>query len=281
MLIFALPNEEFLGMRKRHLIIYIMLFLACAPAAAQTDLQPRQNATAGQEDFFDPMRKEETPAYKFGMEYRLEAGYVQNNHRTENKTYEDLFMHGLRAGCTFDFLLPLRFSLQTGLFYTFTCGQTVQNWSPMDIEDYATPDPATGKAHSGSITHRLYEHQLTVPLRVYYNIKLWKLLNLFFYTGPQLHVGLALRDDLQADLSDKTKAWMDGIGQVYTPYDRYQEKELWRPCVQWGLGGGLEWDRYRLQAGYDFGLNNMVRHKITQNQQMWEWHWYVSACYRF
>ena len=189
-------------------------------------------------------------------------------------------MHGFRAGVTFDFMLPLRFSLQTGVLNTFTYGSTYQHWMPMKWEDYTTPDPATGKAHSGDIKHRLYEYQLSVPVRMYYNVRLWKKLNMFFYTGPQLQIGVLLKDDMAADVSEQTKQWMRSVGQQYEPYDRYKEKELDRLCVQWGLGGGFEWDRYRLQAGYDFGLNNMMRNKLVADQQMQEWHWFVSFCYK-
>ena len=48
-----------------------------------------------------------------------------------------------------------------------------------------------------------------------------------------------------------------------------------------GLGGGLEWDCYRLQSGYDFGLNNLVKHPQAKGQYMSEWGWFVSFCYRF
>ena len=264
--------------KMKRLFVIILPIIICSVCVRAQDLKPNGLQTE-QEAFFDPMKKD-VDKYRFRMEYRLEAGYVQNNHRTENKTYGDLFMHGFRAGATFDFMLPYRFSMQTGLLYTFTYGSTDQYWAVVNMEDYAMPDPKTGQAHKGDIHHRLYEHQLTVPLRVYYNIQLWKKLNMFFYTGPQLHIGVALKDDMQADISDLTKKWFNSVGQPYQPYDRYKDRELYRACVQWGLGGGFEWDRYRLQAGYDFGLNNMVRNKITADRQMWEWHWFVSFCYR-
>jgi hypothetical protein len=57
--------------------------------------------------------------------------------------------------------------------------------------------------------------------------------------------------------------------------------ELIRANIQWGLGGGLEWDCYRLQSGYDFGLNNLVKHSQVKGQYMSEWGWFVSFCYRF
>jgi hypothetical protein len=57
--------------------------------------------------------------------------------------------------------------------------------------------------------------------------------------------------------------------------------ELIRANIQWGLGGGLEWDCYRLQSGYDFGLNNLVKHPQTAGQYMSEWGWFISFSYRF
>ena len=57
--------------------------------------------------------------------------------------------------------------------------------------------------------------------------------------------------------------------------------DLVRANIQWSIGGGFEWDRYRLQSGYNFGLNNLVRHPQTQGQYMSEWGWFVSFCYKF
>ena len=57
-------------------------------------------------------------------------------------------------------------------------------------------------------------------------------------------------------------------------------KEVYRTNIQFGLGGGLEWDRYRLQAGYDFGLNNLQRTSIVPNQKLQEWGWMLTFAYK-
>ena len=101
---------------------------------------------------------------------------------------------------------------------------------------------------------------------------------MFFYGGPQLHIGLAENDYMETHLSDKNKEWMQAEGIHVEPYDRMQE-ELIRANIQLGVGGGFEWDRYRLQAGYDFGLNNQVR--LSNDRHMWKWGWYTSFSYRF
>ena len=239
-------------------------------------------SASSDESFFDPdaLRKKDTTKYLFSAAYRVETGYQQTQHRTENLSYEDMYLHGGRLGVTVDLMLPMRFSIQTGLHYSLVYGTTVQKWGPINIEDYSKPDSKTGLAHSGDITHRVFEHTVTVPVHTYYKIHLWRELNMVFYTGPQLQVGLSMRDEMDADISDAAKKWMKTIGQPYQPYDRYAEKELMRCGVQWSIGGGIEWDKIRLKAGYDFGLNNLVNNKKVANQQMWEWGWQVGLSFQ-
>ena len=91
-----------------------------------------------------------------------------------------------------------------------------------------------------------------------------------------MRVGLAELDFIRDHLSDPTRDWLIQEGVVISNHNRYPE--LYRSHVSFGLGGGLEWDRYRLVAGYDFGLNNMLR--STDRYKMHEWGWYVSFAYK-
>lgn len=220
--------------------------------------------------FFDPTKKQEQEVYQFGMDNRLEVGYVQHQQRARDISFSDLYLHGVRLGWTIDFRLPLHFSIQTGLIYTLLYGKGEQHWRSQDAQT----------VQKEYITHHVMEHNLTIPVRAYYTIPLWRELNLFFYAGPQLHIGLAEPDYLKTHLSDGTKTWLEKQGVQTSPYDRYND-ELIRANIQFGLGGGLEWAQYRLQSGYDFGLNNMIHHKQLSNQYMAEWGWFVSFCYKF
>ena len=221
--------------------------------------------------FFDPSQKQEkVEPYQFGVEYRIEAGYVQHWQKARDISFPDMYLHGVRLGSTFTFKLPMRFGLQTGLLYTLVYGRNEQHWRSQDALSVQTE----------YVKHRVLEHNFTIPVRAYYTIPLWKQLNLFFYTGPQLHIGLAENDYMDVHLSDGAKTWLNGQGIKTEPYDRMAD-ELIRANIQWGLGGGFEWDCYRLQSGYDFGLNNLVKHKLTKTQYMSEWGWFVSFSYRF
>jgi hypothetical protein len=69
--------------------------------------------------FFDPTRKQEKKeAYVFRTEYRLEAGYVQHWQRAHDISFTDMYLHGVRLGATFTFILPKQFSMQTNQIFT-------------------------------------------------------------------------------------------------------------------------------------------------------------------
>ena len=251
-------------MRKK--LWYIGILLVTATMGVRADDVRKPDMQIADNSFFDPTRKEKTEEkYQFGVEYRIEAGYVQHQQRTLGLSYPDLYLHGARVGATFTFKLPLHFSLQTGALYTVLYGRQQQHWRSIDA-------PSVQVEY---VQHRVVEHNLTIPVRAYYTIPLWKQLNLFFYGGPQLHIGLAETDYIENHLSAGTEAWLNAQGLHTTPYDRMAE-EVWRPNIQMGVGGGLEWDKYRLQSGYDFGLNNLVRKQVVKDQHMWEWGWYVA-----
>lgn len=254
---------------KRTLLILPFL---CATLVmyAQTnmpDLQTADNA------FFDPthMDKQEKESYHFAVNYRLEIGYVQNNQRTPNLSFPNMFLHGVRVGGTFDFILPAHFSLQTGLLFNVAYGTNEQHSRSMDaassMEEYQQ--------------HRVLEWTAIVPIHCYYTIPLWKQLNLFFFTGLDMSIGLIEHDFIHNNLSPRVQEeWIEKNGYHLDEYDRYTANELHRFNAQWVLGGGFEWDKYRLQAGYDFGLNNLVKSPILSEQKMNEWSWFVAFAIR-
>lgn len=250
---------------------YIVLFLTLGVCSLWADDPQKPGYQIADNSFFDPTKKvNKEQEYTFSVDYRIEAGYVQHQQRTRGLNYPDMYLHGARIGATFTFNLPIHFSLQTGALYTLLYGRNEQHWRSMDA-------PSVQEEY---IRHRVLAHNLTIPVRVFYTIPLWKQLNLFFYTGPQLQIGLSQYDYMDKHLSAKAETWLQSINVPTEPYDRMAD-ELIRANIQYGVGGGLEWDRYRLQAGYDFGLNNLVRHKVVENQHMWEWGWYVSFSYKF
>lgn len=273
---------------QRFLLILTIAVLALPVWAQNSSEKP----TAGegeinrQQEFFDPTRKQEKKKeiYAFSIDYRVEAGYVQNQQRSLNENWSNPFLHGIKLGTTIDFNLPLHFSIQTGLALNITYGQVEQHWRSMNAET----------VQNEYLRHGINQYYLEVPVRAFYTQKLWKDLNLFFYAGPKVEVGLVQMDFVHDHLSDATRTWLQENGIAITTHNRYQgftytdkdgndqqqARELNRTNIQMGLGGGLEWDGYRLVAGYDFGLNNLVNNKVTSDSHVWEWGWYVSFAYR-
>lgn len=250
---------------------YIVLFVCLCAGALWADDRIKPAMQIEDNTFFDPSKKEEAQEpYSFSVDYRLEVGFLQNWQRVRKVEFPDMYLNGVRLGATFTFNLPLHFGLQTGVLYTLVYGSNEQHWRSMDAPSVQTE----------YIRHRVLEHSFAVPVRMYYTIPLWKQLNLLFYTGPQLYIGAAENDYMETHLSEGTKNWLDGQGIPTEAYDR-MTNDLIRANIQWGLGAGLEWDRYRLQGGYDFGLNNLVKHKQTKDQHMAEWGWFVSFSYKF
>lgn len=253
---------------KRIFVVIILFSIIGASCYAQSsknsqgiktpDLQTTEGA------FFDPTRRvKEKPVYKFGVEWRLELGYVQNNQRTRNETFPNTYLHGGRVGVAIDFLLPYHFSLQTGVHYSLAAGRTTQHWGIADTI-----------VQTEYQRHDIVQHNIIIPLRAYYTQKLVKDFRMLFYAGPQLQIGLAQKDKITNHLDELTLQNLQAYGIRTESYDR--EKEILYRCnIQLGVGGGFEYDRYRLTAGYDFGLNNLVKHKRISSQQMWEWSWFV------
>lgn len=251
--------------------IFLVVMLACVSATCVlADDVRKPDLLIADNSFFDPTRKQKVEEpYHFHVEYRIEAGFVQGWQHSKNLSFPDMYLNGARVGATFTFVLPLHFGLETGLLYTILTGDYQQHFRSQSEENTQVE----------VIRHNVLSHRLTIPLRCFYTVPLWRKLNLFFYTGPQLYIGLVEKDHIETDLSDATREWVIAQNIPVESYDRMSD-ELLRASIQWGLGGGIEWDRYRLEAGYDFGLNNLVRHPRTPGQHMWEWGWNISVSFR-
>lgn len=278
-------------------ILHVLALSAAAfisvPLCAQRVSEPAENAKkAGdgeinrQQDFFDPTRKQEKEetVYVFSCDWRVEAGYVQNQQRSANSTHLNPFTHGAKIGFTADLNLPLHFSLQTGAAFCATYGRIDQHWRSLSQETQQTE----------YIRHGINQYYLDIPLRVTYTQTLWRELRLIFYAGPKMQLGLFEMDWQTLHLSDPAQKWLSEQGVAVSSHDRYQgfsytdkdgntqrnPRELRRCNIQFGLGGAFEWDRYRLTSGYDFGLNNLLYDKPVKKSHMWQWGWFVSFAYR-
>lgn len=246
-------------------LMLILCSLCTIPFFAQEAPTNTPDLQVAHQEFFDPTRKEKID-YQFSTTWRLQAGYIQDNQKQDTSS---LYFHGMRLGATVDFNLPYNFSVQTGLLASLAYAQDNQHWALTDDES----------AQINILQHNILQFQLIVPARAYYNITLWKQLRMFFYAGPQLQVGLVSHDFMRNQMAPSTTQWLEEQGILLTDHDRYAQKQLYRTNIQFGLGGGLEWDRYRLQAGYDFGLNNIDRQRLLPERKINVWGWNLIFSY--
>lgn len=252
---------------KRIAVVVSCMLLGCMVSVAQ---EAKADFLVYEEE--NEGRKSVKNDYSLSFTYRIEAGYAQDWQNSRNDSYADLYLHGGRIGATVDFNLPYHFSIQTGLLYQLTYGNNPQHWRSVNNEN----------PREEALNHRIMKHTLTVPVYATYTQKLWRDLALWFYTGPQFSVGVAQYDNLQTDVSAQTLEWLDKNGIRTAPADRYAAGELARFNIQYGLGGGIQWDAYRLLSGYSFGLNNLVKRKgACADSHLWEWGWFVSFSYAF
>ena len=261
-------------MKKRFLGIILWTAIISTYCFAQDNKYALPDLQTSDPIFFDPTAAKKEDPYKFSTPWRLEVGYAQLNHRTQDTSA--LYLHGVQLGATVDFMLPYHFSIQTGALATVTCGQSKQKW-PSVFMDGIYPEET---AQNNILQHTIVQVQLTIPVRAYYNITLWRDLRMFFFAGPQLQIGLTNFHLIDNQMSILATQWVEAQGIKTTNYDQYIDKQLYRTNIQFGLGGGFEWDRYRLQAGYDFGLNNLLRSNTSLNYKMNEWGWMCTFSYQ-
>ncbi len=217
------------------------------------------------------------PDWKFSTTYRLEIGFYQPNQRSDS-TANNTFLNGGKVGFLVDFNLPYNLGIQTGLRYELTYGTNTQHFRSADNNNVTTE----------YIRHRIFKHALSIPIYAAYTQQLWRELSLTLYTGPDLQIGLACTDDPISNLSDSTLSWLQNkapdptVIKTYR-HDYYTDHIYNQFNIRWSIGGGLQWLNYRLQGGYNFGLNNIALYQPNTGNRtnLHEWSWEVSFIYTF
>lgn len=187
--------------------------------------------------------------------YRLEVGY--NNPVRTGTGISSTFFNGIRLGGTGEYDLKNNFSLLTGVLYNFVYSDKIQ-----------------GYPNSANVTYTTQGHFLDVPVRLIYTYPLSKKLKFFGFAGPNLNIGLFQNLKIT---STQTYSTTDPLYiqprsiNVYTGSD--QDYQLNRLNLQIGLGGGVQWKKFSLKSGYDFGLNNLNR---LDTGSMHQGGWYVT-----
>jgi hypothetical protein len=160
----------------------------------------------------------------------------------ESNTY----FNGVHLGLTAEYDLKNRFSLLTGVLYNFVYSDKLETYPNSALVKYVS-----------------FGHSLDIPIRLTYTHPLSKSLKVFGFAGPNINIGLFQ--------TINTTSSVDYIPSKFS--DLYKDAVLNRLNFQLGAGAGVQWKKYQIKAGYDFGLNNLNR---LSTGNMHQKGWYVT-----
>lgn len=186
----------------------------------------------------------------------IEGGYFNPKRLGDitSKTYFD----GVRVGAMAEWELKNKFGIQTGLLYYNAYSHKVQKYPSAD-----------------SVVYNTWTHGFEIPVRLTYQLKLFKDFHVFGYAGPDFQLGLAQNQWMTSTL-ESNWANFTGIKPTGDVLKLYPDK-ISPLNIQLGAGGGVQWRKFILKSGYDFGLNNLYKtgtDYVTQGQ------WHVSFAYQ-
>jgi len=190
--------------------------------------------------------------------YRLEIGYT-NPHRL-GQDVSSTFFQGGRLGGTAEFSLKNNFSLLTGVLYNFLYSDKLQ-----------------GYPSSTDVKYTSFAHSLDIPLRLTYTYPLSKSLKVFGFAGPNLNIGLFQNMKITSSQTYDSSSPFYVLPRSIDLYNgNDSEYQLNRLNLQIGVGGGVQWKKYQLKAGYDFGINNLNK---TSAGNLYQKGYYISIAY--
>lgn len=180
---------------------------------------------------------------------RLEVGY--NNPSRYGSSASTTYFNGIKIGLTTELDLKNNMSLLTGVLFNLVYSDKLQKESNSEYVNYLS-----------------YGHFINIPVHFLYNLPVSKDLKFFTFAGPTLNIGL------QQKLSTfSTYHPINSAYDIPSAYTDLYKSNLNRLDLQIGLGGGVQWKKYQLKVGYDWGLLNINR--LTTGN-LYQKDWYVS-----
>lgn len=177
----------------------------------------------------------------------LTLGFNQPTDRYRTNPLKDTLnqtdiYNGLSVGLAYETTFVKGFGLYMGLNYAFS---TVQGKWTQPLPQFAQYE-----------RNCYYLHTLNVPVQWQYKFEIAKETYLLLYTGPTMQLGLGWkqRHDIkrgQVTTENIDIYAIDNDNDGVHDYRRFQ--------LQWGLGGGIQYQQYFIRGGYDFGILNSFR----------------------
>jgi len=171
----------------------------------------------------------------------------------QEKTLAPTTYNGLKIGLLYDATLIKGFGYSIGLNYTFAGHQST--WTDVN------PNHSTKQEKE----KKLY-HQLELPVDWQYKFEIAQDFWLMLYTGPTLQFGLDFGGKSYTRPAPNQPAELKP-NSVKDYYDNAHA--LKRINVTWGVGAGIQYERYFIRGGYDFGLINPYKAQMFDEQDIY------------
>lgn len=194
------------------------------------------------------------------QKYAIEAGYTNPMRVSKIGSLKGstTFFYGGKVGVTARYSLKSNnnVSLLTGVLYSLV---------------YA--DRQSGFPNSEMVSYKTTGHFIDIPLHAIYSLPISKNMSFFGFAGPTINIGIAQNMDVTSTLATTTNAIL-GKFNVY----KDSEYKLNRLNLQLSIGGGIQWKKYQLKSGYDFGITNINK---TDTGNLYQKGWFLSFSYQF
>lgn len=152
--------------------------------------------------------------------------------------------NGFKVGFAYDATIVAGFGYTIGLNYTFAANKA--DWKSVGSNTYP-------RAYASQMYH-----QLEIPVDWQYKFEIAKKTWFMLYTGPTLQCGLSFNQKTHTQIQPDA----DIAISVNNKYDSQNINALKRINVTWGIGAGLQYERYFIRGGYDFGIINPYKAQI-------------------
>lgn len=199
--------------------------------------------------------------------FRIEAGYLQPVRRSN--TISPQHLNGIRVGGTVDFDIPkVSFlSIHTGLLYSFTFGKDSQMYPQINTSDSIRINNRQG-------------HFLDIPVHVVASYTLFKnKVKVFAFAGPNFNIGLYQQQRVETNATDGEVLQAIRDNGYYIGTRNLYPDRLRRFNFQLEAGGGFEWWKLQVKGGYSFGLNNISKLGLEEDERERQSGWFVSLAY--
>jgi len=177
----------------------------------------------------------------------LNVGFVQPVERYRASANADKLTtrvtNGFKVGLAYESTFIKGFGVSMSLNYGFSA----------DVNKY---EAIPGMTLRQTKEDHFY-HFLELPVDWQYKFTIAKQTYLTLYTGPTLQVGLSNRFEKYEKVGDLVARTTTDVYKIDSDNDGIRDYN--RVYVTWGVGLGLQYKRYFIRGGYDFGIMPMYK----------------------